>query len=1042
LSPIFDLLEISMLKPSAALSRILSLLLLPPAATASSSVHLTKAPATTIAFYASSAPVAAGGDEDDHQDRDGSQSLRILRPKPGQTITDTTTVKALVRVGEGIRPKSLRVTLNGKNITRHLQRDQCREDGCKWIVELNKADGLLSGQNQLVAGARGLHGSVKLARVKFNYSYGLGDGQNQPNYLPSTVGLSLRSAGAQPWVSLTTGTPASLQDNSDTTKYSLPYPDTTLPTAKDTPCTTKYQIVVLNRQNPTVEDAYWCANTSASLKSQLATLNQGTELALVGTTEGNSADATLDTTSIGGTNYSAANSWQPMGYAAIGVSGAAPGSAYESYFISTDLGNAYQTNPFANGFLAVDVNGNYNFHAGDILQFEVEPSPGNGSALVAINYGGTVHDWVSPAGSNGFWLLTLDRVTLLPIDATNDSSSPCQAWGPASAQTCGQFYPTGSTDSSQAAEALLELALDLKNRDSRQLAVLTSLGQPFQSGTSGAQLVSAVNQLGGAGYLLPQLTTSTSTYTLIAPGLVQPGGNALALTPFSRGVVNSSSAFSQQGQTGIVRGVMARDNNSLYFPSVVSQEDGLGNAQGATSLSINYDFYSISTQNAVDWPLTDTTGHIAAYHWASGKFLTNHYQMTGPNSEDLRYSYAGHPDMGQYNTDFQCPNSQTNSSCDYPGDGYGFTAQDLADANSQLYAELTALNDTYNYLGDPGIGGVIKGNSGVPSVSGQVIDATYEVLNGQVGATGSTPVGASASSWMNLMAAVATIGAAGLGPLDMPVAAAAIGVTSGALWTGAALASWPGGTTPPSYYNTFDTTLSDLQNNADQYAINLTASYDTALDNIYSDWGKLSATGAKTADSSSGWQFNNQLTSLGLGDKLAAGVRRSMYLQLLPQFYSLDMYSQQPVSDIDKLGMFSSTSNYPVTYGWTNVCTPSYPTSISSWGWSHFSNPSVAGTSDYYVMGGTINNQGTMNVSETLPTDMLLNTLFSAPTDGDQSVTGPLNIPYDLIYGTLVLPDRQGPSQGIYYGVSQCYKPGCTDTTFSNPGTSSGCINP
>ena len=69
---------------------------------------------------------------------------------------------------------------------------------------------------------------------------------------------------------------------------------------------------------------------------------------------------------------------------------------------------------------------------------------------------------------------------------------------------------------------------------------------------------------------------------------------------------------------------MARDNKGLYFPSVVSQEDGKMNGDGRKDLSIDYDFYTISTQAPIDWPLTDTPGHIAAYHWASQQFLVNH----------------------------------------------------------------------------------------------------------------------------------------------------------------------------------------------------------------------------------------------------------------------------------------------------------------------------------------------------------------------------------------------------------------------------------
>lgn len=973
------------------------------------------------------------------QDQNRSGLLDILEPQVGATVTDTTTVKAVLMVGDSIRNKTLRVTLNGKDVRSRAQQGECRQHACKWTLELSKANGLHDGRNQLRAGARGANGGIQLADTQFDYDYGLGAGQNQPNYLPSTVGLSLKSGGAQPWVTLTTGTPASLQDNSDTTQYSLPYPDTTFPTAKDTPCTQRYQVVVLNRWNPAQEDGYMCAPDGTTLKSDLAGLTKGTEIVLVGTTENNNADASLDTTSIGGTNYSSSNVWQPMGYAAIGVSGAAPGSAYESYYISTDLGTAHQTNPFANGLLAVDANGNYNFHAGDILQFEVSPQPASGSAFVAISYNGVVNDWIPSGGTNGFWLLTLDRATLLPIDATNDSSSLCQAQ---TGGNCGKFYQTGSTDPSIAAAAISNLATDLYNLNNRQLAVLTALGQPFQSGTRGWTLVSMVNELGGAGYLLPQLTTPTSTYTLIAPGLVHPGGSDSALTPFSRGVVNSSSAFSQQGQTGFVRGVMVRDNESLYYPAVISQEDGKMNGEGATTVSIDYDFYTITSQNSVDWPLTDTSGHIAAYHWASAQFLQYEKIIeTGSHAADLRYFYASSylPQIIGHVTDFNCTVNAKLPNCVYPSDANGFSAADLADANAQLYTEVGALNGTYNYLGDPGIGGVVKGNSGVPSVSGEVIDASYQVLNGQFGAVETTSVSASSFDWMNLLAGLTSIGAAALGPAELPITGALTGVASGALWTGSAFDPfWPSSdtATPPSYENKFDTTLGTLSNNSDQYAINLTASYDTALDAIYSDWGKLSATGAKTANSNSGWQFNNQLTSLLLGEKLAAGVRRSMYIQVLPQFYSQDTYTDQPITNIDKLGMFwTYTSD---DYSWINKCIASYPSSLTTQGYEIYANPLFGSTTDIYVMGGTINNNGTEQVTESLPSPLLLNTLFN-PGD-DESPTGPLNIPQGLIYGTDVLAYRQGPLADLTDGIYQCYKPGCSDTT-GGPKYSS-CINP
>jgi hypothetical protein len=634
-------------------------------------------------------------------------------------------------------------------------------------------------------------------------------------------------------------------------------------------------------------------------------------------------------------------------------------------------------------------------------------------------------------------MLTLDRVTLLPIDF---NQGLCGVGGSAN---CGQFFPTGSTDQVVARQAAGALAQALVQPTNRQLVVLTTLGQPTQGGVfSGSGfLVDTISFLGGSGYTIPTLTTPASTYTLIFPGIQPQQFPVQPLTPVSSGVVNSSSAFGQQGQTGIVRGVMARDNNSLYFPSVVSQEDGKMNGDGATTLSIDYNFYSISTQNPIDWPLTDTSGHIAAYHWASAKFLTNHFQEAGPHRQDVRYFYAGHPEMGQYNTDFQCPNSVANSPCAYPGDGQGFTELDLAMANEQLYNELSALNDTNNYLGDPGIGSVIEG-SGTSGLAPEVIDASYEVLNGQLGATPSTSVKASSFDWMNLAAGFTSIAAAALGPADLPIIAAAVGVTSGALWAGSALDPWWGATdpaTPPNYENAFDTTLGTLQNNASNYTENLVSSYETSLDNIYTDWGKLAATGAKTANSDSGWSFPDQVSKSAVVDQFVAGVRRSMYLQLLPKFYWMDNYSAQPVSSLDNLGMFESTAvDEDHFYHWNNSCNASYPSATTSNGYAYRTYPSFtnAATTDIFVIGGTINNQGTMKVKESLPSDSLLNTLFGT---GDPSATGPLNIPQDLVYGTFGLSWRAGgPNAGTYGGVTQCYQPSCSDTT--NLPSQSSCI--
>jgi hypothetical protein len=158
-----------------------------------------------------------------------------------------------------------------------------------------------------------------------------------------------------------------------------------------------------------------------------------------------------------------------------------------------------------------------------------------------------------------------------------------------------------------------------------------------------------------------------------------------------------------------------------------------------------------------------------------------------------------------------------------------------------------------------------------------------------------------------------------------------------------------------------------------------------------------------------------------------------VYAQLVPQFYGLDTYQQQPVLTLDNLGMFESFLD--PQYNYANSCHASYPSSVVSDGnlyqiFPSFGNP---GKTDIYVLGGTIDYQGTEYVTESFPTDSLVNIMFGANS-------GQLNIPQGLVFGTVAIRQRQGPTMGTYNGIYQCYKPGCQDVTSSS--SQSSCIGP
>jgi hypothetical protein len=112
----------------------------------------------------------------------------------------------------------------------------------------------------------------------------------------------------------------------------------------------------------------------------------------------------------------------PVSYLAIGVGGATPGSAYESYDTTTSGSNETFL-AFATGMLMEDVNGNYNFQSSGPVEYTVSPNDPTNNNQSTVTLQGTsslarYSDYtisnktmfLSPAGqTNGYWLLQLRR---------------------------------------------------------------------------------------------------------------------------------------------------------------------------------------------------------------------------------------------------------------------------------------------------------------------------------------------------------------------------------------------------------------------------------------------------------------------------------------------------------------------------------------------------------------------------------------------------------------------------------------------------------
>lgn len=895
----------------------------------------------------------------------------------------------------------MRVLLNGQDVTPRFEQGACSPSGCLQNANLSIADGLRRGQNRMTASARKNDRRLAFRRILFSYYAGdLGGGTSNTvaPYLPASIGFKVPPFGVFPIVQLTTGWPAHMPDSDlDTSTYAAPYRDTALPDPTTTQqCTTNYQVLELQRTNPAlvVDNAnkgYTCIDSDADLAAYLKGLSStaaGKEIVIAGTSARRKAGAALNTEAIGGTNYTllaATPNFYPEGYLIIGVPGAAAGSAYENYYVPAD--GPWGQYPAASGSLNIDQNANYNFQPNGVTEYTV--SSNNKTAGTAVTLGSITY---TTNGTNGFWLLVVDRPLLRSVNPADMSLCGNDQGG-----TCGQFFATGmGTSSDQTAAENLAAALNSLTR--RQIGILVAVGKPITAPqTITSNLFTAIESHGGSGYLARKLNARGASYVLLTHGAEYDAkGKAIPIVMYSKGTVESTNQIA--GQFGYVHGVMAQDNKGLYFAALNSQEDGMKNAPGAQALSLEYDLGGVAAQDRVDWPLTDTQGHLNAYHYVSNRFLMdNGYGKPGDvNGQDLRWYYSGDPALG---ANANLMNPATTAYGKLPA-GANFTQQDLTDMITELHAELLNLSTSDSFLGMNGIQGPLT-NTSSGGFASQIISAVGNTELGQSAESYNTS--ASASDWMNFAAGF--LGVLGTTFTDSPGAGVIVGGLSNALWTGSAIGPLGGSSiTPPSYENKFDQTIANLTARGSASAAKLVASYGIVLDNIYSDYGRLQYVGNKTGST---WKFQNQIQLDQISNVLTNGALRATYAGLLPQMYSVDTYLAQPVSSPTQLGSWYEPSIS--TNGYVNYfCEATYPTEPE---WTLTATTDGTGSNtDIYVLGGTISRNNSPDHIENMPSSTLQN-----------AVTG-LGIGTEELFAGGLLPHRNGPMNGT---VGMCYQIGC-----------------
>ncbi len=988
-----------------------------PAGSADAAVASHGVPAkNTMLIHASSSGVSAGS----------SAAKTITISMPAETRLET-----------------IQVVLNGKDVTSRFSETSCSAGVCE-TGTLSSTDGLRPGKNVLYAIAKNSDGSLASSRLRFV-------GKTAPVSKPASrsqvatkvsanLSTTARPAAAvgsspigdgylPPAVIFNTLTPGGWNGKTPWIQIG----NEQLPTLNGLSCsaTGAYLVVVLDRQTLLeVPGATQCFSDTQDLSAYLATLTSN-EIVVVGTNSGYLTAASLDTTPIGGTDYTPLNPTNdyPLGYMAIGAGGAAPGSAYES-FHTTNMAATFDE--FATGALIEDVTGNYNFQPSGTFEYLVTPNdPNNGSGQSTVTLLNTASlapysqfsypnkvVYYSPANqTNGYWLLTLQRDDLgfnqhWIFNANSAKQQTDVTFG-------GTFYATGSSDPQTQVAAFGQLATDLGKVTPDQLVFLVSVGTPnFGSSTwdvaarTSVGFSNALENLGGAPISTLSLYAPASNYSLVS---CTDCGNAL-----NGHVVLSTTAYAQQKQTGNLHGILRRNLHGLFWPARASQE---------TSGS-DYTLDVVSSQQPVEWPESTGTllpgastlaGQYTAYQYASYELLTQHYMKgaQGDYLDNIHYYFTGSLNtLLDYHTfdPVNLPFPGTANSCYTWVDPVTketpecFTAQDLQAVDQQLSTELVDLDNVLLFMvtGPNNMKDIVASGNGSAALA--LIGAAASIEGSNLQPSPSTPVTANIDNILNLVGSSVGIAAAFASgnPELAPVVAATVsgissifegaGDISGGLTTG-------GGPTPlPSPQVSLTTTIGDLANGSLQQQFSI--GFDTELDTLLGDWGKLSQIGPLVTNTNDPTFYAPNQVAQNLSVKaLGQASQRAFYMALLPTGYKVHFWqgwasygASLPVNPPDMGEEDQKDSICESIYPWygsngaplINVpqyvdrASPTYAGYKPIWTWVSYVTPI-----DHYLIVGAVQNPGKIGGnSENYPF------LDSQVADMMFSPTG-LNIPLD-----------------------------------------------
>jgi Bacterial Ig-like domain (group 3)/Concanavalin A-like lectin/glucanases superfamily len=852
----------------------------------------------------------------------------------------------------GAQPSTLHVISGTTDVTPLFPISACTQAPCTLSATLTTANGIVAGQNFITASILGTGGAAQTAHMQFNGS-GFSDPTNgsAPGYIVS-VQQTITSSSS----TVTIGTPT--------------------PTVVTSCSTGSIRLAVLNRSSLAVRssDCYVPANVASTLSG----LDESDIIIALSAPGDNTGAA--DFTGLGGSSASAGpfTTYSAIGYGQAGPfigheAWLDPHQAGST--LATVRGNL--VNLGCNTLRGIDSNGNsvgptttvacaenngtslYSFMATDNIGFAILPGA-HGSAgnpgLPTIYVGnpsnipigdGTVPNnqirptnsstagdlfsyrtftptWTDASAEGGVYLVVLNSIDLSVISQNLYVTN------------CGSC-----TDHSSENTALANIAAALTSTKSNypagttapnRIYIFTTVGVPFDTASDTAPLLSAVSGLGVSPYALQgvipdDIGTPAGTGFSFVSYALQPGSYGTPTgTSASAPAVGipgpiarlwSSSANTQQGETGALRGVFVKGAGSYYQPSDLNPFDPSTLPVYATGddYLTPATTYALGSTEPVAWPFMDTPGGQNAYSYVS-TYLIDKNLFPGTNGQcqaecnDIRFWYTGDQAANLYST-------LGPAGVPYPGDSTasanGFTQTDFDNVQQQLELEQVYLGEI---LALRSFAEQINTDTS-QNIALALTQAGTNIaldLQNQLGfsqkQTGDSPVLIIGDTLNILAGFLATVIPALPELADLPlltkVKSTYLPVLDGLLWMGSAAftAGADGETnktvhTPDPYVTQLQQLISTESNAATAAATNFNANLESGTgifyDQLLSDWFRMQSAALMSVNQGyGGWYVadtdqGNILNAQYAG--LVAAQRVQLWQQIVPQYFARAQYN-------------------------------------------------------------------------------------------------------------------------------------------------------